>query len=220
MIVCIIGSSGNMGRRYAAICDYLGVEWHPCDPLTDTAKAWMHGKFTHFVIATPTEKHLGDILKIRSHEKTKYKPILCEKPVLICHDEEQLGALSAVVEMHPETYMVNNYRFVEFAENFDSGNDHTMYCYYNSGPHGLLWDCIQLVYMARGAFIGNTDSPRWFAQINGLVIERHSIDTSYIEMMKAFLHGKNEYLWGPRHIVAAHRKVICGQEVDSTELSA
>ncbi len=217
MKVCILGSSGNMGRRYASICDFLDIAWHPCDPASDTQDAWMQAQFTHFIIATPTEHHLGDILKIRSYAETKTKPVLCEKPVLICPDQTPLGALSAVVEMNPETYMVNNYRFVDFYDDIETGNDHTMYAYYNSGPHGILWDCIQLVYLAKSTFIGNTQSPRWFAQINGRVVSRASIDASYIEMLKAFVYGQDEYLWGPKHIVEAHRKVVSGRNIRDVE---
>lgn len=210
--VCILGSSGNMGRRYAAICSMFNIPWYPCDPASRTGDGWMSDEWTHFIIASPTEKHLGDLLKIRTYQKTKRRPVLCEKPILMADNLGALAALQAVVEMHPETYMVNNYAFVDYYD-LNPGNTHTLYDFYQSGPHGPSWDCIQLIYLAQAGIALQNVSPVWFAQINGRVVNRSSIDTSYCDMVRAFVNDRDEQLWGPEKIVEAHRKVLTYEEL-------
>lgn len=192
MSVLLMGHLGNMGRRYAAVLDYLEQHWQgydvreirTCPPLTN---------FTHVIVATPTDTHvkiLADLLN-QPHKLS----ILCEKPIA-------RGAIPAIENPYGHTVaMVNNYNYIDLPPR----EGVTFYDYYNSGSDGLHWDCIQLVHLARGHISLNNKSPVWACTINGARIDRAAIDQSYVDMIADFC-GPQLRLWGIDDIIEAHRK--------------
>lgn len=190
--LCIVGGKGNMGRRYASICRFLGINHFPADVGDPIEYA------THYVIATPTDTHLDIIFGL--HEKFGKKiSILCEKPFTT--DPSEIVKLSW---LRSNVYMVNNYAF--YPGFLESTLGPTVYDFYNSGPHGLAWDCIQLLELASASVKLLNQSPIWQCQINGIRMQREPLDLAYVEMIRAFWTGKTKSLWGKDRIVSAHRK--------------
>jgi len=190
--LCIVGGNGNMGKRYQAICRFLGINHFVADPSTKTPIK----DASHYLIATPTAMHLENILDIRD----KYGGlILCEKPFVTNVDE--LGRLQ---EIPANVFMVNNYAFYPGLSDRLDGT--TLYSFYNSGPHGLAWDCIQLLHLARSTVKLVGKSPIWKCQINGTKLNRETLDLAYVEMIRTFWQGSTKKLWGKKDIIDAHFK--------------
>lgn len=192
MKVHIIGNKGNMGRRYSAICTRFDVPFDGSDrcerPDVESA--------SHVIIATPTNTHVDLIRYVLEHSEAK---ILCEKPIeigpaLIANETDRL-------------FMVNNYAYC--AGSVPRYEDsRTEYNYYHSGPHGLVWDCIQLVHLAAGSISLRNENPVWKCVINGFYLERSQIDSSYVVMLFDFLADKPMQLWGSKDIIEAHAKAL------------
>lgn len=192
--VCIIGNKGNMGRRYAAVCDYLDIEhwgWdrNPRDYNADDFK-----DTTHVIIATPTKRHIIDIQNLKDFLAFK-GPILCEKP--IATNITELKYID-----YDNLYMVNNYQYL-YQGNYGS---HTTYEYYHSGNDGLAWDCIQLFKFTDDSPYLKNQSPIWKCSLHGKKLSKNDIDQSYIDMIKDFT-GPMKYCWGKDIIIDLHLKV-------------
>ncbi len=63
----------------------------------------------------------------------------------------------------------------------------TTYDYWNSGKDGILWDCIQLIYHAKGSISLANESPVWRAALNGHVLSIADMDQAYITMIERWL---------------------------------
>jgi|DEB0MinimDraft_4_1074332.scaffolds.fasta_scaffold63687_2 hypothetical protein len=197
--VLIIGHLGNMGKRYAAICDHLGIPWvgHDIkDQNPDVMKS-------HIIVATPTDDHFTTLLRLE-HEDFG-KPILCEKPIRkglkFIRDLDTPGLANL--------YMVNNYAHItksrqELVKRCRKLDTH--YSYYNTGGDGIYWDCIQLIHLAKGSLKLNNTEPVWSCRINGTTINRADVDAGYVEMIKDFVGPRNN-MWGYADIALAHKKV-------------
>ena len=194
MKVLVFGHLGNMGKRYGQILTDIKVDWVGIDhrqPILDKIRVCSEGfkDITHVIIATPTETHQQLIRDCDELFKYPIK-ILCEKPIsfdMYIHNSPNL------------LYMVNNYAYL--ANHSKTGE--TSYAYYYSGPHGIIWDCIQLIAMAQGALELSLQSTTWSAMINGHALNRNDIDFSYYAMIKDFV-GAGEKLWGRSMIYTAH----------------
>jgi hypothetical protein len=196
-----------MGRRYAAICDYLGYEWVGQD-LSDN---WPDPEsISHAIIATPTEGHIRDIISICNFigDDLDSIPILCEKPIRTSELKYHLETRLSDCE-RANLCMVNNYAHIpqirqDAMRSWRSMD--TIYSFYNTGNDGVYWDCIQLIHLAQRAIKINTDEPMWFCKINGVPINRSQVDRGYVDMIKDFL-GPQLNMWGYEDIIAAHKKV-------------
>ena len=198
--VCVIGAKGNMGRRYMAILDHLGVEAVGVDDGDHVISSGI----THYIIATPTYTHTG----VLEHLEAGWTncPILCEKPV-----SKYPAALNRVLRMAigRRIYMVNQYAY--YSDQLPQKSGITCYDYYNSGKDGILWDCIQIIHLARGEITTLTNkSPVWRCVINGTELNREAIDLCYVKMIRDFISDGREYgrLWGWDDIKASHEKVL------------
>jgi hypothetical protein len=194
MSTLIIGGKGNMGKRYASILKHLNskydiVDVHNLEKFPEKAAV-----ADRFIIATPTETHLDYIKQLIPMNK----PILCEKPL-----SRDIQGLREALESQGEkdlVFMVNNYGYA-YHISVDTDSKYldaqvannvpgiTSYNYYNSGPDGLVWDCIQLIRMAQGPIMLSKHSPIWSCVINGVQIDRSAIDTSYVLMIADFVGG-------------------------------
>lgn len=170
----ILGSLGSMGRRYQAILKHLGVDFgcfdvHPEEPDYDS--------FDNFIVATPTNTHLGLIKHLSQYKK----PILCEKPLAI-ETSEFLEILKTDVPIS----MMMQYRF--FDRDYASGD--SIYDYYNHGKDGIVWDCFQIIALARGDILLKESSPVWRCVLNGQELDLSRMDMAYIWAVREFLNGK------------------------------
>ncbi len=203
-LVYIVGNQGNMARRYSAILDYLEIpfcghdkaEYNPANngknAFLPTAKC-----ATHFIICTPTERHLKDIGLALHYEK----PILCEKPLTtnaleLQAFERDCGEDIALVSM------VNQYRFLGRQESEGA----TYYDYFKTGNDGLAWDCLNIIGLAKKAptYIKN-ESPVWRCSINGRPLDLGMVDYAYISMIRDFLSPQHKSNWA--YAYRAHEKV-------------
>jgi len=169
MRVLVIGSRGNMGRRYMAILKYLGVETIGMD--IDQPQNKYVG-FDRAIIATPSENHFY-WCKFFTNER---KPFLCEKPVVT-----NLLQMRMLVDNNLVSWgrMVCNWAFVN-PDILKPESNQVQYSNYNTGKDGLAWDCIQLIYLADGMPELSTTSPYLDCQINGTRVHEGHIAMSYV----------------------------------------
>jgi hypothetical protein len=194
----IVGIEGNMGRRYQAVARYLGIDCSGCD-IASLRSERIPPKDALILICTPTEHHLRDCF---SHLASGEHDVLCEKPIVKTRDDlEKLKGINL-----DRLFMVNNYCYTEESGIYPYPGI-TSYNYYMSGKDGLIWDCIQLFGLAKSRIELQNTSPIWTCIINGVSIERNSIDKSYIEMITDFFHRK-EHLWSGQKIIEIHEKVL------------
>lgn len=184
----ILGARGNMGRRYGAIMDYLGVPYYAVDD-GDTLPT----DFDGVLIATPTALHKPHI----EHFASAGVPILCEKP--IAKTMAEVDAITDTCTKHGTCLeMVDQYKFLA-----SYSNGQTYYDYFRHGTDGLYWDCINIIGNARGVVTLGEKSPIWTCQINGVAISLANMDGAYIQMIRRWL---NEPESGLPYIYHAHEK--------------
>lgn len=193
--VYIIGIRGNMARRYIAVLNHLEVPYTGHDiggklSVLDAPKA------THFLICSPTDKHLDHIESVlRFH-----KPILCEKPLTKCvstleaFEQRNVLSMGLISMVNQYAYLVNR---MSYGESF--------YDYFKSGNDGLAWDCINIIGLAEKRPVLKAEAPVWNCQINGKKLSIEGMDHAYIRMIKDFLYNpKSNYAYARK----AHDKVI------------
>ena len=201
-MICIIGVKGNMGRRYSSICNSLKIKYTGID-INDPLPINV-AKYTHYIVSTPTHSH-EKILHYLCAVNSLPLKILCEKPIV---SKDVRPVLQFAEERKHEIYMVNQYAY--YSHLFSISDGETSYDYYNSGGDGLFWDCIQLIYLARGNVQLSNENPIWSASVNGHKLDRDVIDLCYMKMITDFYQNGAMYksLWGKKEIIAAHDKVI------------
>lgn len=190
--VFISGIGGNMGKRYAHICDSLGVNVLGCDMSSFVRQAmFCHGNaFDGIIVATPTHTHLDAINIFGS--LCPYIPILVEKPI-------EIGKIKGF-EKRIKLTMVNQYKYL--VDDFSVGP--TYYDYFKTGGDGLFWDCINIIGLAKGEVRIKNDSTIWQCMINGKKLSLGDMDNAYVDMIKSWMEdpsGNMEYAFN------AHRKV-------------
>lgn len=198
MSIGIIGCKGSMGRRYSAICSYLGVPWLGFD-VDDFDDVFQYdGALKSLLIATPTNTHLDLILNLSDLGL----PMLVEKPIVTSDDD-----LQTLLSKSPNVRMVNQYEYL-----YDSGTEgESYYDYWNSGKDGV-WDFINIVGLSdRPPFLRNT-SPLWKCQLNGTRLSIQDMDHAYCDMIWDWYKNPTENI---AYIEAAHRKVLEGHYVRS-----
>ena len=180
--VYIVGYGGNMGRRYRAVLDYLGISH--CGEDIDVS----YGKpedCDGILIATPTNNHLYDIDKFSKYNR----PILCEKPIW------PQGTVLPDINLQ----MVNQYAFTG---PWPGGV--TYYNNWNTGRDGLAWDCVNIIGLAEGEVIVENSSPIWKCTINGKDLTLNDIDNAYVKMIAAWCKKPRPNI---EYILRANEKV-------------
>lgn len=191
--VCVIGYSGNMGKRYTSILDHLNIKWRGYDHITGWPTP--SPEFSSYLIATPTNTH-HDLIR---HLIYCEKPIICEKPVSknlselekLLYDCEKLGTKLQMVSQYD--FLVN-----------PTSSGPTIYDYYKHGTDGIYWDCINIIYHAKSSILIQEKSPVWTCIINGHQLSIADMDKAYIAMIKEWLevpHADYDRIW------KAHEKV-------------
>jgi hypothetical protein len=198
----IVGSEGSMGKRYQAILKYINEEFE-CHDLMLNRPVGPLEKYDRFIVATPTITHLGWVRALDCYER----PILCEKPI-----SKNLGEVREVLACKSPLTMQMQY--LELSSKNDMG--HSYYDYYHHGPDGLVWDCFQIIALAKGTFSLYEKSPIWECMINGRQLSRSSMDLAYVDYVKKWIKG--EELTPRSSILAWHEKVSkyeekCAQKI-------
>jgi hypothetical protein len=203
MKIYIFGNHGNMGRRYAAILRYLGHEAVGGDVGDEVLDDREFKDYDGFIIATPTDTHLDYVEFLLKCGK----PVLCEKPFI--NDWRRLGVLENVItaaeEQKMQLSMVSQYDFIRFDEKPPEGIT-TYYDFYRSGPDGIAWDCINVMWIATGKVTLKNESPVWKCMINGFNLDIKMMDYAYIEMIESWL--KSSYKPQYDRILHSHQKVV------------
>jgi hypothetical protein len=194
MKVLIVGGEGGMGKRYRAVLNHLQVEHESYDIHEDYELEVAADSATAAIIATPTSTHLDVVEQLLPFDI----PILCEKP--FSKNFEQLGDLLGAAK-NSQIAMVNQYRFMSIgAEQLT-----TRYDYFKSGGDGLIWDCINIIGLAKGEIILGNKSPIWKCKINGRHLDISEMDAAYVFMISEWLKNPT---YDHRYILEAHKKVI------------
>jgi len=195
--VLVVGYKGNMGSRYTAILDMLGVEWDGTDLVEGCIDTKTDSDYDGVIIATPTDDHFNMINYIRGISD---KPILCEKPI-----ETSLHYLKMLLDRpNLNLRMINQYEYMPGADEADAEGK-TYYNYFKSGRDGLAWDCINIIGMAKGDVELKNDSPLWECCINGSVLKLGWMDSAYIYMIDKWVKNPTN---NHEYILKAHEKVI------------
>jgi len=188
----ILGADGSMGRRYAAILKYLGVDFVPVDAGDGFPAA---GSFDGVLIATPTYMHVQHIRKVWDYGV----PILCEKPLgtdlaevlELCRDAERDAVPLRMINQYAQLVPVGAHG----ASRYDN---------WRTGSDGLAHDCISVLALAAGPVVLGSHSPVWTCTINGHMLSLADMDRAYVKMIQGWLTGDVE---GINYIRKAHLKV-------------
>ncbi len=192
--VGVWGSAGNMGKRYCKILEQYGCEVVRIDLGTRGIIENLELlNIDGFIIATPTKTHL-DILEFLIPFK---KPMLCEKPIT-----KHILELQRILSFENiDLSMINQYEFLEDK----SSEGHTEYDYFKTGQDDLIWDCINIIGLARSSYDIKDNSLIWNCSINGKKLSISDMDRAYIENIMAWVEGK----WRNKsYILPAHAKII------------
>lgn len=177
--ILLIGADGSMGKRYQAIFRFLNrpvVCMDKQDPLTRIQTAAQN--CAGAVIATPTETHLS---MIRALIPTRI-PILCEKPVSKSVDE--VKEIREAVERERIPFrMMFQYSLLASTDRLGRSR----YDYFRHGNDGLVWDCLQIIGLARGPVDLFENSPVWSCVINGRALQQGSMDAAYVAYVQGWL---------------------------------
>ena len=199
MKVLLLGSEGGMGRRYKAILDYLRIPYSCYDLKLFGSLEEASLGCDRAIIATPTNFHaesIVDVLRVLPG-----KPILCEKPIV--KDILSLkDILSKCAEAKSDLRMVFQYRKV-YKDDGMIGPSH--YDFFRHGDDSLIWDCIQIIGLARGTVKLSESSPVWSCAINGQMLKLSLMDWAYIEYVNDWLKSPSLCV-GPQEILEIHEK--------------
>lgn len=216
--VHIHGNRGNMGKRYAAILDYLKIPFGGSD-LDDSPLIGSYKNYTHHIIATPTLTHLKFIRDLYSFRV----PILCEKPLFSIYPtgkgnlnekfekkmEDLKYTLSLFQGSGSQLTMIDQYKYA-LKKKIKSGTtlvaDLTSYDYYHSGSDKIAWDCINIIGAAVGKIELKAKSPIWKCSINGIKLNLQDINEAYVDMIDDWLYGP--YIPQYDSIIDKHQKVL------------
>ncbi len=180
-----------MGLRYQSILKFLG-EPFDCLDIKNVDPKKMIRDHDRFIIATPTETHLGWVKAIDGVGM----PILCEKPL-----SKSLKEVDEILNCKSPLTMTMQY--TECIKSVGSGP--TKYNYYNHGKDGLKWDCFQAIALAEGDITLREDSPVWSCMINGEILRRGDMDLAYVTYLNSWLKGKNTI--SRSQLIKWHQKV-------------
>ena len=202
MKVFIFGNQGNMGKRYTAVLKYLGHEVDGCDLGQSHLDGYKDADA--IIVATPTHTHLS-ILNFLLHCR---RPVLCEKPIIADKELAYLEYfLRSADQYQMQISMVSQYDYmIPKVMDHTYDNLNTSYDYFRTGNDGLAWDCINVIWHARGKIRLKNESPLWRCQINSYPLDQGMVDHSYVEMIEDWL--KKPYEPQYDRILKSHQKVL------------
>ena len=197
--ILVVGSRGNMGKRYCSILGNLGVKFHGVDIWPHCDLEYPMDEVTGIIIATPTADHE---VNIRSYSHWEV-PILCEKPF-----SKNLVEVEKMIGTKAKVRMINQYEYFTLKQN-SKGTSY--YDYFKTGTDSLAWDCINIIGLAEEMPVLKNISPIWSCWINGNEIDLRLMDHAYVWNVESWLEG---YVENSGYIMSAHEKVVKYLEVN------
>lgn len=197
-MITIIGANGSMGKRYQAILKWMNKDI-ACFDREDSVESILQSaeQSSHVIVASPTYTHI-EYLRALKEYRCK---VLCEKPVTKSMDE--LENICAEYYSAGKSFsMMTQYK--ELVRSYETGKV-SRYNYFRSGPDGLVWDCLQIIGLARGPVELGNDSPIWKCEINGEALNLASMDGAYVRTISKWLWGSLDQ--GMEEIKFLHEKV-------------
>lgn len=182
-MIAIIGANGSMGKRYQAILSYLGEKFIPLDrDSTDEIQILqMCMNCDRVILASPTQTHVDWLYKLLPLGKK----VLCEKPV--SKNIDDLNELMFFCNKNGYVFdMVMQY--AELVDQESRGS--TYYNYFRTGNDGLVWDCMQIIGLAKDDIFIDNHSPIWKCRINGQQLSLADMDRAYLLMIRRWLRGE------------------------------
>lgn len=165
-----------MGKRYQAILEHLREPFDCFDPKTGEAPNHP-SNYDRFIIASPTASHLDWVRALDQYGK----PILCEKPL-----SKNPAEIEEIIACKSPLAMTMQYAWLVDRHSFGR----SFYDYYHHGQDGLVWDCFQIIALAKSEVELCEKSPVWKCIINGKQISRGEMDWAYVKFVEAWLLGK------------------------------
>lgn len=192
-MILIVGSKGNMGSRYGAILNHLGVSWQGADIETGAAGTEVLAKQADgIIIASPTGLHYEHLRTFASLKK----PIFCEKPFT-----KNMNEMGEICELYEGQSLTMALQYSELLEQGFRGE--SFYNYFKHGVDGLVWDCIQIIGLAKGECALREDSPIWRCRINGQTLSQGHMDEAYVKNVQRWLGGNRH---DPSYLYDLHQK--------------
>lgn len=191
MSVLVIGSLGNMGKRYCAILKQLGIEFTGMDV---RQAVWSDRidraicEARKIIVAVPTVRHvhvIEDIAETRKRNSMPSAHVLCEKP--LATNPAGFERLRRAEQAGVRVFCVNQYAHHPQYETFSRTTGRTHYNYFKHGDDGLVWDCFQLFVLAKGTVSLNDQSPVWTCRVNGTLLNLAGMDLAYVKMVEDFI---------------------------------
>lgn len=201
MSILIVGAKGSMGQRYRAIMGYLGKICSFVDKedsmqsILATAK-----KSSGVIIATPTDTHAEFIRQFSA----MHMPILCEKPITKNIDELK-AVMGEVAARRVPFRMMMQYEML--ADSARIGP--TKYNYFKHGSDGLIWDCLQIIGLARSSVTLGEDSPVWRCMINGKGLNPAHMDAAYIGYVQKWFKSPSQDV---KRLIHIHEKTAAAEK--------
>jgi len=199
MKTLILGVNGSMGQRYKAILNHLNIPFVGFDTDSDKTLQQAAQGCKRVIIATPTHTHKEVIFELL---KSFRGPILCEKPV--CKDLNELQKLLMECEIADcDLRMMMQYKKL-YREDGIIGP--SSYNYFRHGSDGIVWDCMQIIALAKSRVTIEETSPYWRCVINGQQLKLGLMDAAYVEYLEDWYKSPSLCV-GPDEIYEVHSKV-------------
>lgn len=192
----LIGSEGSMGKRYQAILKHLKRDYVPVDRYHTLEKIKEHAaECDNIIIATPTNTHVPYLRHLMPFKK----PMLCEKP--ITKDIKELKEVFYELSQFERSIrMTMQYSFIT-----DKGAEgDSLYDYFRHGSDGLVWDCMQIIALAKGKIELKEESPVWTCKINGDYLDIGDMDWAYVQNVADWFYQPYQDL---SYLLDIHEKV-------------
>lgn len=192
MSILIVGSEGSMGKRYQCILKYLGKSFVCADKQDSLSNIRRLAEKTEgIIIATPTETHVDLVSSLLPFRK----PILCEKPV--SKDVSILKELNQRIEDSKTPFrMMFQYEILNRSCSYGPSR----YNYFKHGNDGLVWDCLQIIGLARKEIVLGEDSPIWSCKLNGKALSLSHMDAAYIAYVQKWFNYPSDSLSKILHV--------------------
>lgn len=195
-MIILIGCDGSMGQRYRAILRYLGKDFLGFDRETsrdvilDTCKI-----ADKVILATPTFTHHSFLTELLNYNI----PILCEKPI-VTRVNELNDIVNQARSLKSNLTMMMQYKILDDGKQGDSH-----YNYFRHGSDGLLWDCLQIIGLAREKVRLGQSSPVWDCVLNGKRLSLSDMDQAYVTYVERWLTNPGQDI---EEIDFIHKKVL------------
>jgi hypothetical protein len=179
-----------MGLRYRQVLRRLGQKFKQAD--IEWQKTLDTKDVDRVIIATPTDTHYA----LCKFFAAKGIATLCEKPV-----EKSYELVDALSKAYGSVRfnVVCNWSYVFDKRLVPESND-VIYNNQISGSDGLIWDCIQLLYLSDNFKCQLKTGVPWSITINGVSVTPKMIEDSYTKMIADWLKHP-ERLWGMQDVL-------------------